>query len=113
MKTNLNETIKASSFLVGVDEATFPLRNITLLALLSETNCLTNNDGTPIPQREIDEINSIAIVWYTKDDEKHIHQVYNSETGEIYWDFDSIANMGLTDNDDKLVGSLIMWGGLV
>ena len=52
MKTNLNETIKASSFLVGVDEATFPLRNITLLALLSETNCLTNNDGTPIPQRE-------------------------------------------------------------
>jgi hypothetical protein len=108
------ETIRASSYLIGVDEAGAPpLRNITLLALLSETNCLTNNDGIPIPQREIDEINSIAVVWYhNEDDEKHIHQVYNFNTGEIYWDFDPIGNMDWTDNDDKLVGSLIKWGGL-
>ncbi len=113
MKTNLNETIRPSSYLIGVDEVGPPLlRNITLLALLSETNCLTNNDGTRIPQKEIDEINFISVAWYHKDDEMHIDQVYNSDTGEIYWDFDSIGNMDWTDNDDKLVGSLIMWGGL-
>jgi len=42
----------------------------------------------------------------------HIHQVYNFATGEIYWDFDSIGTMDWTNNDDKLVGSLIMFGGL-
>ena len=108
------ETIRASSYLIGVRDGlrTSPLRNITLLALLSETNCLTSNDGTPIPQSEIDDINSIAVIWYNENDEMHIHQVYNFATGEIYWDFDSIGTMDWTNNDDKLVGSLIMFGGL-
>ena len=97
---NYDETIYASSYLIGVDEVNVPpIRNITLLALLNECGCLTNNDGTPFPQSEID-------------DEIHIHQIYNHDTGEVYWDYESIGNMDWTDNDDKLVGSILMYGNL-
>ena len=110
---NFDETIYASSYLIGVDEVNVPpLRNITLLALLNECGCLTNNDGTKFQQSEIDKINNIAIVWYYKDEEIHIHQIYNHDTGEVYWDYDSIPDMDWTDNDDKLVGSILMYGNL-
>ena len=115
--TGFDETIYSSGYLVGVDEVNVPpIRNITLLALLSECGCLTNNDGTPIPQSEINDINTLAIVWnYTEtelDPEIHIHQVYNHDTGEIYWDYESISNMDWTDNDDKLVGSILMYANV-
>jgi len=106
---NYNETIYPTSYLIGVDEVGPILRNITLLSLLDETNCLTNNDGTRFPQKEIDEIKMLAVVWYYKDDEMHVHQIYNHDTGEVYWE-DHDENW--TDNDDKLVGSLLMWGNL-
>ena len=109
----LNETIYTSGYLIGVDEPNAPpLRNITLLALLNECGCLTNNDGTPFPQAEINGINNLAIVWYENDDEIHIHQIYNHDTGEVYWDYESMGNMDWTDNDDKLVGSILMYGNL-
>ena len=107
----LNETIYTSGYLIGVDEPNVPpIRNITLLSLLNECGCLTNNDGTPFPQSEIDGINNLAIVWYYKDDEIHIHQIYNHDTGEVYWD--DKTNDEWTDNDDKLVGSILMYGNL-
>ena len=110
---NFDETIYASGYLIGVDEVNVPpIRNITLLALLNECGCLTNNDGTPFQQSEINGINNIAIVWYYKDEEIHIHQIYNHDTGEVYWDYDSIPDMDWTDNDDKLVGSILMYGNL-
>ena len=110
---NFDETIYASGYLIGVDEVNVPpIRNITLLALLNECGCLTNNDGTKFQQSEIDKITNIAIVWYYKDEEIHIHQIYNHDTGEVYWDYDSIPDMDWTDNDDKLVGSILMYGNL-
>ncbi len=114
----LNETIYASSYLIGVDEVkTPPLRNITLLALLNECGCLTSNDGTPFPQSEIDGINNLAIVWYYKDDEIHIQQIYNHDTGEIYWEdnFDEVDTPSGRDwnpNDEILYCSILMWGEL-
>ena len=107
----LNETIYTSGYLIGVDEVNVPpLRNITLLALLNECGCLTNNDGTPFPQSEINGIKNLAIVWYEESDEVYVHQIYNHDTGEIYWDDKS--NDEWTDNDDKLVGSILMYGNL-
>ena len=107
----LNETIYTSGYLIGVDEVNVPpLRNITLLALLNECGCLTNNDGTPFPQSEIDGINNLAIVWYEESDEVYVHQIYNHDTGEVYWD--DKTNDEWTDNDDKLVGSILMYGNL-
>jgi len=109
--SGLNETIYTSGYLIGVDEVNVPpIRNITLLALLNECGCLTNNDGTPFPQSEIDGINNLAIVWYEESDEVHVHQIYNHDTGEVYWD--DKTNDEWTDNDDKLVGSILMYGNL-
>jgi hypothetical protein len=106
-----DETIYASSYLIGVDEPNVPpIRNITLLALLNECGYLTNNDGTPFPQSEIDGINNLAIVWYEESDEVHVHQIYNHDTGEVYWE--DKTNDEWTDNDDKLVGSILMYGNL-
>ena len=53
---NLNETIYSANHMIGVDEPGPNVREITLLALLDEVNALTNNDGTRIPQNEIDGI---------------------------------------------------------
>ena len=109
--SGLNETIYTSGYLIGVDEVNVPpIRNITLLALLNECGCLTNNDGTSFPQSEIDGINNLAIVWYEESDEVHVHQIYNHDTGEVYWD--DKTNDEWTDSDDKLVGSILMYGNL-
>ena len=106
---NYNETIYPTSYLIGVDEVGPILRNITLLSLLDETNCLTNNDGTRFPQKEIDEIKMLAVVWYYKDDEMHVHQIYNHDTGEVYWE-DHDGNW--TDGDELILSSLLMYADL-
>ena len=109
--TSLNETIYNSSYMVGVSEVGPNVREITLLALLDEGGALTNNDGTRIPQKEINEIEDIAIVWnYDDGGDTNIHQIYNHDTGEIYWEDPSDEEW--TDNDDELTSSLLMYGGL-
>jgi len=115
----MNETLYLTSYLIGVEEhlSRSPikgkLRNITLLALLKECGCLTNNDGTPIPQKELDKIDTLAITWDEdgNDGDIDIDQVYNHDTGEIYWD-NSYACADWTEHDEKLVCSLLMWGNV-
>jgi len=103
--TSLNETIFGSSYLVGVSEPGPRVRNITLLALLDEGGALTNNDGTRIPQKEINEIHNLCIVW-NFDGEYNIHQIYNHDTGEVYWE-DHDENW--TDGDELILSSLLMY----
>ena len=106
--TNLNETIYNSSHMIGVSEVGSNVREITLLALLDEAGCLTNNDGTRIPTQEINEITDIAIVWkYDTYGDINVNQIYNHETGEVYWE-DHISPW--TDNDELIVNSLLMFG---
>ena len=111
--TSLNETIFGSSYLVGVSEPGPRVRNITLLALLDEGGALTNNDGTRIPQREIDEIHNLAVVWYYGNDSQHeemyITQIYNHDTGEVYWE-DHDENW--KDGDELILSSLLMYADL-
>ena len=109
----LNETIYPANYMIGVDEPGPRVREITLLALLDEVNALTNNDGTRIPQKEIDEIDTIAVVWGYVDNEIVVQQIYNHNTGEVYWeDFEDRVGDAWTDNDETLVNSLLMWGEL-
>ena len=85
--TSLNETIYNSSHMIGVSEVGSNVREITLLALLDEAGCLTNNDVTRIPTQEINEITDIAIVWkYDNYGDINVTQIYNHETGEVYWE---------------------------
>ncbi len=110
--TSLNETIYNSSYMIGVNEVGPYVREISLLALLDEGGALTNNDGTRIPQKEIDEIQDIAIVWKYDDDNSgdiNVEQIYNHETGEVYFE-DHDENW--TDGDELIINSLLMWGDL-
>ena len=113
--TSLNETIYNSSYMIGVNEVGPNVREITLLALLDEGGALTNNDGTRIPQKEIDEIQDIAIVWKYDSHSAFaqrdiiVEQIYNHETGEVYFE-DHDENW--TDGDELIVNSLLMFGEL-
>ena len=108
--TSLNETIYNSSYMIGVSEVGPNVREISLLALLDEGGALTNNDGTRIPQKEINEIEDIAIVWnYDDGGDTNIHQIYNHDTGEIYWE-DHDENW--LDGDELILNSLLMYADL-
>ena len=75
---NYNETIYSSSHMISVDSSNLPLREITMLALLSETGCLNDVDT-------YNDIRDISVVWYDNDGEIVVEQIYNQETGEVYW----------------------------
>ncbi len=108
-----NETIYSPGKIIGVDERGPKVREITFLALLDECDCLTNNDGIRIPQREIDEIRELCISWLYVNEEIQIVQIYNNETGEVYWEHNDLPENRLwTTNDEKLCSSLLMWGEL-
>ena len=108
--TSLNETIYNSSYMIGVSEVGPNVREISLLALLDEGGALTNNDGTRIPQKEINEIQDIAVVWnYDDGGDTNIHQIYNHDTGEIYWE-DHDENW--SDGDELILNSLLMYADL-
>ena len=108
--TTLKEIIHSSSYMIGVSEVGPNVREITLLALLDEGGALTNNDGTRIPQKEINEITDIAIVWNYDDDNSgdiNVEQIYNHETGEVYFE-DHVENW--TDGDELIVNEVIVRG---
>ena len=108
--TSFNETIYNSSYMIGVSEVGSNVREISLLALLDEGGALTNNDGTRIPQKEINEIQDIAVVWnYDDGGDTNIHQIYNHDTGEIYWE-DHDENW--SDGDELILNSLLMYADL-
>ena len=108
--TSFNETIYNSSYMIGVSEVGPNVREISLLALLDEGGALTNNDGTRIPQKEINEIEDIAVVWnYDDGGDTNIHQIYNHDTGEIYWE-DHDENW--SDGDELILNSLLMYADL-
>ena len=77
---------------------------------MDEGGALTNNDGTRIPQKEINEIEDIAVVWnYDDGGDTNIHQIYNHDTGEIYWE-DHDENW--SDGDELILNSLLMYADL-
>ena len=108
--TNLNETIYSSSHMIGVSEVGPNVREITLLALLSEGGALKG-----LPHKEINEIKDIAIVWKYDSNSAFaqldidVEQIYNHDTGEVYWEN---HDENWTDGDELIVNSLLMFGEL-
>ena len=116
--TSFNETIYNSSYMIGVSEVGSNVREISLLALLDEGGALTNNDGTRISQNEIDEISDIAVVWgyvetnpFLQYGQIVVQQIYNHETGEVYWENHDDA-INWNDGDELILNSLLMYGDL-
>ena len=100
------ETIFHRSNLIEVEESSPTLRKIPFFELMTEF-C----EG--YQTLDVDGCQNFAVVWNDINDELSIEQIYNHDTGEVYWeDFENRVGDAWTDNDETLVNSLLMWGDL-
>ena len=102
------ETVFLTSYLIGVEDGSTPLRNITLLALLKECGYLTN-----YTQDQIDKIKTIAVEFAYYDNDGDLDITGFSIDGKVVrvWN-DLPENKLYTVNDDIFISSLLMWGDL-
>ena len=97
---NLNETIFGKTYMIAVDRPNSRVENITLGDLMDELDLIP--DGA-VPS-------TLSVVWYEKDNDAYITEIYDYDSGEVYWEEPSDEMW--TENDDVLTNSLLMWGGL-
>ena len=57
---------------------------------------------------ELEDVVNIAVVWEVIDEDQYVKQIYNHDTGEIY--FDEAEEM--TDEVDDFISSILMYGNL-
>ena len=95
------------SFMIPVEDSTN--REITLLALIGECGYLKG-----LSKEEIDLIKTIEVEWnYTDYDRDEIDICGFSIDGKIIREYNDLPQNRLwSDNDEKLVSSLLMWGEL-
>ena len=97
-----NETIYGPSYLLGKDvyiDGKHRIKNIGFEKYLRNLG-LIDHSGP---------VHNLAVVWYKQDDEQFVHQIYDHDTGEIY--FDEPTDLW-TDQVDEIVSALLMWGNL-
>jgi len=99
---NLNETIYGSNYILGKDvtiNGKNKIEDITILEYMKELGFITH-PGI---------VDELAVVGGVMEEEQYIEQVYNHDTGEIYWENPDIE---WTENDDNLIIALLMYGDL-
>jgi len=100
---NLNETIYNGSFLLGKDfyvDGKHRVKDISFRDYLHEINLIYGP--------EIEDVINIAVVWEVIEEDQYVKQIYNHDTGEIY--FDEAEEM--TDEVDDFISSILMYGNL-
>tara|TARA_Y100000385_G_scaffold69087_1_gene69175 strand:- start:2270 stop:2587 length:318 start_codon:yes stop_codon:yes gene_type:complete len=103
---NLDETIFYKDHKIAIDELGAHIKEVTFHNLMMEFCEDYENDVT---DNGVDyECDDFAVVTNTIDEEVHIQQIYNHDTGEIYWE----DKTEWTANDETLVSSLLMYGEL-
>ena len=97
-----NETIYGNSYLLGKDvyiDGKHRIENIAFDRYLKDLGLLDHTDI----------VHNLSVVWYVKDDEQYVQQIYNHDTGEIYFDEPTDE---WTDEVDEIVSALLMYGNL-
>ena len=100
---NLNETIFWKAYLLGRDDyidGKHRVKNITLIDYMRELD-LIDHSGP---------VETLSVVWYNKDGDIYIDQIYDHDTGEVYWEEPSDENW--SDADDEITNALLMYGSL-
>ena len=101
-----NETRFGRAYLLGRDEyvdGKHRIKNIPLIDLMDDLGFIP--DG-----KDINEIVDLSVVWYENDGDVYVESIYDNDSGETYW-VDK-TNDEWTDNDEELLNSLLMYGGL-
>ena len=96
-----NETIFGTAYMIGVDEGAGKIKNINLIDFMKELNFI-DHPGS---------VHNLSVVWYFSgiyDDDIFIHEIYDHDTGEIYWE----DTPHWSDADETLVDSILMYGDL-
>ena len=97
-----NETIYGNSYLLGKDvyiDGKHRIENIAFDKYLKDLGLLDHTDI----------VHNLSVVWYVKDNEQYVQQIYNHDTGEIYFDEPTDE---WTDEVDEIVSALLMYGNL-
>ena len=97
-----NETIYGNSYLLGRDvyiDGKHRIENIAFDKYLKDLGLLDHTDI----------VHNLSVVWYVKDDEQYVQQIYDHDTGEIYFDEPTDE---WTDEVDEIVSALLMYGNL-
>ena len=97
---NMNETIFDKNYMISVERPNNKIENISLIDLMEELYFINHNEP----------VYDLNVVWEMIDDEIHIREIYDNDSGEVYWSEPSDEEW--TDEDDELTNSLLMWGGL-
>ena len=102
---NYQETLYGKQYLLGKDvyvDGQHKILNVPLIDLMDELGF--------IPKEDYNQIFTLSVVWYENDGEVMVHQIYDHDSGIVYWEDKS--NDEWTDNDEQLLDSLLMYGNL-
>ena len=102
---NYQETLYGKQYLLGKDvyvDGQHKILNVPLIDLMDELGF--------IPESDYNQIFTLSVVWYEDDGDVMVHQIYDHDSGIIYWE--DKTNDEWTDNDEQLLDALLMYGNL-
>ena len=99
----LNETRYGTKDLIGWD-VNGGVEDITLHELLVEVGLLEEGHG----------YEELTVVWEYVDQEIHIQEIYDNDSGDVLWRLPSSwkDDDHLSEEDETIMNSLLMWGEL-
>jgi len=101
-----NETLYGKQYLLGTDvyvDGKHRILNVPLIDLMERNGFIPDNV-------DVNQIYDLSVVWYEDDGDVMVHQIYDHESGEIYWEDKPTDEW--TDNDEELLTALLMFGNL-